>query len=72
MITPISSTTNVGVSVRNVPSPTGAICLAASAPATASDEQDRREAAEEHRGPAEQVRERDAVGADVAGASGWT
>src|SRR5437588_9406783 len=35
-ITPISSTTNVGVSVRIVPGPAGATFLPASAPATAS------------------------------------
>jgi hypothetical protein len=35
-MTPIRSATNVGVSVRIVPSPTGAIFLDASAPATAS------------------------------------
>ena len=36
MITPISSTTKIGVSVRNVPGPAGVIRLAASDPPTAS------------------------------------
>ncbi len=65
-IVAMSRTTNVGVSVRIVPGPAGAIRLPASEPATASGEHERHEAAGEHRHAAEQVGERDPERAGVA------
>ncbi len=69
-IVKISSTTKVGVSVRNVPGPSGATRLRVSAPATASAATSGAKRPSEHRQPAEQVGERDAERADVAGRVG--
>ena len=56
-ITPISSTTNVGVSVRIVPRPAGATRLPASAPAIASTMTIGAKRASDHRQAAHQVGE---------------
>ena len=66
MITTISSTTKVGVSVRNVPGPGGRDLLAGQRAGDGERGEHRHEAAEQHRQAAQQVGEGDAVGADVA------
>ena len=60
----------MGVSVRIVPRPAGATLLASIAPATASVKTIGMKRANEHRQAAEQVGERDPVGAELPG-SGW-